>query len=142
MAPKTAPPARSPHDQGMEPIGPGAFLAAEYPATAWHNGAQSGLTASEGNNALSQPGACSDVERLKAKASRTSVRLAFVAAEYRVGGLFQRRVGAQYVHSNVDVTFVREGPHVQIVRPVDVLADLQDHRQRMGRLEIGRDHLR
>src|SRR5262249_13840508 len=39
------------------------------------------------------------------------------------------------------VTLVRKGLDVQVVGVVDVFADLQHQRQRMGRVEIGRDHL-
>jgi len=45
------------------------------------------------------------------------------------------------MHVNMDMPIVHECTHVQVMGVVDILADLKDHRQRVGGFEIGGDHL-
>jgi hypothetical protein len=56
-------------------------------------------------------------------------------------GLFQRRIWAKHVKANVDVAIMRKGLDVQIMRVIDVLADLEHHRQRMRGPEVRTDHI-
>ena len=49
----------------------------------------------------------------------------------------QRGVRAKHVNADVDAAVMRKCLDDQIVGRIDIFADLQDHRQRSGRLQIG-----
>jgi hypothetical protein len=56
-----------------------------------------------------------------------------------VRGLFQQRIRAKHVKSNMHVTIMGKDPNFQVMRAVDILTDLQHQRHRVGRPQIGRD---
>ena len=54
---------------------------------------------------------------------------------------FQRRIRAKHVQADVLVPLMLERLDMQIVARVDILADFQDHRLRLGGAHIGPDDL-
>jgi hypothetical protein len=95
----------------------------------------------DGRLGVPWPGRPANLAEGPARSKKTAKPIGFAGhlLIFTVGRLFQRRIRAKHVKANMHMAVMGKDPDLQVVRTIDVLADFQHQRHRIGRSQVGRN---